>query len=141
WEYTPTIVNGAATAVMMRVTVNFSLASPAGGSTPRPQPAVVPASSWEATEPRGIQLLADGKIDEAIALYDAALQANPDSDGVHYRLGMAHRSMAIHIAADDPARSTSRREHLQTAATHLARAAALQGPYRPLALGELLLVY
>ena len=68
---------------------------------------------WDDTHLRGLELVSEGKSEEAIALYEGAVARAPDFDGALYALADAHRMLALQLAAQGPSEDASRRRHLE----------------------------
>jgi hypothetical protein len=98
-------------------------------------------SGWDATLAQGQQLILDRKTPEAIALFERTVKAAPGFDGARFELGEAHRMRALELAIEGPSREKERQAHLQSAATHLRRAASAGGEYAQLTWGNLMLLY
>ena len=102
--------------------------------------AIQEPAGWDATYQRGRQLLLDGKVAQAITLYEGAIKTYPTFDGAHFALAEAHRRAALEAELKGPAQTTARRQHLELAATHYRHAADRRGDYRQNAVGYLMTV-
>jgi tetratricopeptide (TPR) repeat protein len=98
-------------------------------------------SGWDETSRRGAQLMLDGKTPEAIALFEQIVARAPDFEGGHYSLADAHRFLAIELKAKGDSQAAESRRHFEVAAEQYRWVAQRKGPYRQLAVGQLMSVY
>jgi hypothetical protein len=99
-------------------------------------------AGWDDAYRRGERMMLDGRLQEAVALFEGIVKQNPGFDGGHFALGDAYDMMAAKL---DPASSAGaparRRELMLSAAQQYRAAAAGSGPYRPLAVVKLVRLY
>lgn len=96
---------------------------------------------WDAIEKRSLQLLVDGKGEEAIVLLEKVVAASPDFASAHSMLGDTHGAVAATIDTGSPAQAAKRRRHLESAASHYRRAVDLTHVNRAMNLVSLAEIY
>lgn len=83
-------------------------------------------AGWEAISRKGLDLMVAGKGEDAAALLDRFVTANPRFGPGHDMLADAHRAIVEKMSRDEPATAAARRRHLETAALHYRRAIELK---------------
>ena len=131
WEYEPAKVDGVARTVIMTVRVAFALGqrgSPPPANTQSPTPPTAetrtPLSApvqreWDKTWQDASKLALDAKYTEAIAVMEAFIRRNPNAGEAHYLVSSMYEQRSF---AATPA---AKRRDIESAATHVARAAVL----------------
>ena len=85
--------------------------------------------------------MADGKAEQAIAIFERAVAQTPDFDAAHYALANAHRRQADELAVKGASRASERRRHLELAASEYRWVADRGAEYGQLAAGNLMRLY